>query len=58
MSAATSVPPSAGLSTRSWPSSGGEPVREPEETAPVGPGAAHAVVAHVDAQRAVLDCGR
>ena len=33
----------------------GEPVGEPQQTAPVWPRAARAVVAHVDLQGAVLD---
>jgi hypothetical protein len=33
----------------------GEPVREPHQTAAVRPDAAHAVVAHVDRELAVLD---
>ena len=36
----------------------GEPVRKPEQTAPVGPGASHAVVAYLDPEGAVLDAGR
>jgi hypothetical protein len=34
---------------------GGEPVRHPDKTAPVRAGASHAVVAHKERQRAVLD---
>jgi hypothetical protein len=34
---------------------GGEPVRQPDETAPVRPGASHAIVLHLDPERAVLD---
>ena len=58
MSAATSVPPSAGLSTRSRPSRTASRSAEPHETAAVGPGASDAVVAHLDSQRAVLDARR
>jgi hypothetical protein len=36
----------------------GKPVREPKQTAPVGPGASHAVVAHLDCEDAVLDACR
>ena len=36
----------------------GEPVGEPQQTAPVRPGAPHAVVAHMDSQGAVLGAHR
>jgi hypothetical protein len=55
MSAATSVPPSAGVSTPELPVKGGKPVRQSEKTAAVGPGASDAVVANLDSEGAVLD---
>ena len=58
MSAATSVPPSAGLSTRSRPSRTASRSASPTKTAPVGPGASDAVVAHLDLEGAVLDARR
>jgi integrase len=36
----------------------GKPVRQPEQTGPVGPGASDTVVAHLDPQAAVLDARR
>ena len=36
----------------------GKPVRQPNETAPVRPGASDAVVAHLDTEGAVLDARR
>ena len=58
MSAATSVPPSARALDPELAVEGGEPVRQPEETAAVGPGASDAVVAHLDTEGAVLDARR
>ena len=55
IAASTSVPPSAGLSTRRRPSSDGEPVAEPDDAAAVEPGTADAVVADVEDERALLD---
>ena len=58
MSAAMSVPPSSRALDPEPAVEDGEPVRQAEETAAVGPGASDAVVAHLDAEGAVLDARR
>jgi hypothetical protein len=58
MSAATSVPPSAGLSNAQLAVESGDAVREPEETAPPGPGAPDTIVVHADPKCAVAHVDR
>ena len=55
MSAATNVPPPAGLSTRKVPVEDGAPIRQPNEAAAAGLCPADPVVTHFEQERAARD---